>query len=231
MARHEKPEEIISDNASQFKLASETKDKFWRQILKEKEVVTYAASENIKWKYIIELAPWMGGFYDRLIRLVWGSLRKSIGKLCLIYEQLLTILKEVEAVINSHPLVYVGDDINSHVALTPSYFLTLNPRIVIPACDNDYDDGDYSPQEYSADRLLTNWKKGLKHLDRFRKIWRDDYLISLRERTQTTLKDGKKKSQYSAKVGDVVLVKDELPKGNWRPGRIADLIESFDKYV
>lgn len=93
----------------------------------------------------------MGGFYERLIGLVKRSLRKSIGKLCLTYEQLLTISMEVEAVITSRPLVYVKDDINSHVALTPSHLLTLTPRIVIPACDNDNDDSDYSPQEYSAD--------------------------------------------------------------------------------
>ena len=36
-----------------------------------------------------------------------------MGKLCLTYDQLLTVLKEVEAVINSRPLVYVEDDINS----------------------------------------------------------------------------------------------------------------------
>ena len=231
LARHGKPDEIISDNASQFKLASDTIDKFWQQILTEKDVVSYAASANIKWKYIVELAPWMGVFYERLVSLVKRSLRKAIGKLCLTYEQLLTVLKEVEAVVNARPLVYVGDDINSHITLTPSHFLTLNPRIGIPECDNDDTDSDYSPHVYSTDKLLLSWKKGLKHLDRFWKIWRDDYLLSLRERTQTKLKEGKKKSQYIAQVGDVVLIKDDLPRGNWRLGRITDLIKSYDNHT
>ena len=146
----------------------------WQQILTEKDVVSYAAAENVKWKYTVELAPWMGSFNERLVGLVKRTLQKTIGKLCLTYEQLLTVLKEVEAVVNSRPLLYVGDDINSHITLTPSHFLTLNPRIGIPECDNDDTDGDYSPNIFSTDKLLLSWKKVLKHLDRFWKIWRDD---------------------------------------------------------
>ena len=231
LARHGKPDEMISDNASQFKLASAAIDKLWQQILTEEDVVSYSASGNIKWKYIVELAPWMGGFYERLIGLVKRSLRKALGRLCLTYEQLLTILTEVEAVVNSRPLVYVGDDINSTITLTPSHFLTLNPRTGIPDFDNDNDDSDFNPNVYSTDSLLRNWKKGLKHLDRFWRIWRNKYLINLRERTETKLKDGKGKSQFVAQVGDVVLIKDDLPRGNWRLGRITNLIKSWDNHI
>ena len=64
VAKHGKPEEIISD-ASQFKLASDVKNKLWRNILSENDVLLYATNENIKWNYIVELALWMGGFYER----------------------------------------------------------------------------------------------------------------------------------------------------------------------
>ena len=104
---------IISDNAAQFKLASDTLSRLWGQILTEKDIVSYAVNENIQWTFTIELAPWMGGFYERRVGIVKRSLRKAIGKVCLTSEQLLTILKEAEAVINSWPLVYVGEDINS----------------------------------------------------------------------------------------------------------------------
>lgn len=118
----------------------------------------------------LNLPPWLGGFYERLIRLVKRLLRKAIGKLCHTYEQLLTILKEAEAVINSRPLVYVGDDINSTETLTPSHFLTLNPRIGMPEQDTGNDDSEFNPSDSSADKLLLSWKRGLKHLDRFLKI-------------------------------------------------------------
>ena len=229
VARHGTPKEIISDNASQFKLASDVINKLWRNILSENDVLSYATNENIKWKYIVELAPWMGGFYERLIGLVKRSLRKAIGKLRLTYEQLLTILAEVEAIINSRPLVYVDDDINSNISLTPSHFLTLNPRIGTPTCDIDTEDYDFSLNESSADKLLLKWKKGMKHLERFWKIWRDEYLMNLRERTRTQLREAKKRSQHPAQIGDVVLIKDDLPRGNWRIRKITQLMTSFDE--
>jgi hypothetical protein len=46
--------------------------------------------------------------------------------------QLQTLLKEVEAIVNSRPLVYVGDDLESNITLTPHHFLTLNPDIGVP---------------------------------------------------------------------------------------------------
>lgn len=81
-------------------------------------------------------------------------------------EQLLTVLKEIEAVVNSRPLVYVGDDIRSHITLTPAHFLSLNPNIGIPDTDNN-DDDDYSPNKDAAEKLLDTWKKGHKLLDKF----------------------------------------------------------------
>ena len=57
----------------------------------------------------------MRGFHERLIGVVKTCLRKTIGKLCLTSEQLRTFLAEAEAVVNSRPLVYVGDDINSNI--------------------------------------------------------------------------------------------------------------------
>ena len=125
IARYGKPKMVIFDSASHFKLAAETVDKLWTNILKENKVVSYSAIENIQWKFIVELAPWIGGFFERLVGLVKRLLRKAIGRICLINEQLLTLLKEAKAVVNSRPLVYVGNDINSYVTLTvltPSHF-------------------------------------------------------------------------------------------------------------
>ena len=67
----------------------------------------------------------MGGFYERLVGLVKKALRKTLGRNLLTLIQLQTLLKEVESVVNSRPLVYVGADINSNVTLTPAHFLSL----------------------------------------------------------------------------------------------------------
>ena len=88
--------------------------------------------------------------------MVKRSLRKALGKACLTSEQLLTLLEEAEAVINTRPLTYVGEDIHSFVTLTPAHFLLLNPKEGSPSYnlqDNTVDT-DYNPQTTSAERLV-----------------------------------------------------------------------------
>ena len=230
LSRHGKPKEIISDNALHFKLAAETLHDVWSQVVTQPEVTTYIANEGIQWKHIVEFAPWMGGFYERMVGLVKRTLRKTIGKASLSNEHLLTVLKEAEAVVNSRPLVYIGDDIKSPITLTPAHFLTLNPKIGIPILETD-EDGEFNPDPNVADTLIKAWKKGMKLLDRFWQIWRNDYLLSLRERSQIKLKETRVKSPYSATEGDIVLIKDELPRGSWRIGRIVELVKSGDDEI
>ena len=227
VARRGTPRQVISDNASQFKLASSAIDQMWKNVIVDEETLNYVANQGIEWNFIVELAPWMGGFYERLVALVKRSLRKTIGKICMNTEQLRTMLTEVEAVVNSRPLVYVGEDINSSTALTPSCFLTLNKQTGLPEHDNDMDE-EYLPQMSSSQNLLNSWKKGLTHVNRFWKIWRDDYLLSLRERTTIKLKSNRVQSSEKPKNGDVVLIKDDLPRGSWKIGRIIQLRQSSD---
>ena len=152
IAQRGTPVQITSDNAKQFKAASSVLEKVWHGILHSNEVQSYVANKYIKWNFIIELAPWMGGFYERLVGQVKRSFRKAIGRKLLTLIQTQTLIKEIEAVVNSRPLVYVGDDLNSTVALTPSHFLTLNTNIGIPEMTEE-SDSEYLPTESSTDKL------------------------------------------------------------------------------
>ena len=55
--------------------------------------------------------------------------------------QLLTVVKETEATIDSRPIVYVGDGINSGTPLTPARFVSLNPNVALSNfnLEDDYD--------------------------------------------------------------------------------------------
>ncbi len=121
-------------------------------------------------------------------------------------EKLLTLLKEVEAVVNTRPLVYVNEDIESGITLTPSSFLTQAPHLGTPECVKERHK-QFDPSMSSADKLLESWKKGQKHLNCFWRIWRDEYLLGLRERMQTKLKARRVQSGYKPTVGNVVLIK------------------------
>ena len=94
----------------------------WKKVIKCDDVQTYVSNTGVKWTFIIELAPWMGGFYERLVSLVKRTLRKTIDRKLLTCIQLQTVLKEVEATVNAWPLVYLCDDIDSTITLTPGLF-------------------------------------------------------------------------------------------------------------
>ena len=224
------PSEIISDNAMQFRTASDILGRVWGQIHKEEEIASYISNKGIKWKFNVELAPWMGGFYERLIALVKRSMKKTIGRRLFTLIQMQTLIKEIESVINTRPLVYVGDDINSSIPLSPAHFLTLNPTLGIPVMDIS-NDPDYLPVISYAEKLIKIWKRGQELLDMFWKIWRHEYLTSLRERTQTKLRDGRVHSHSSPKVNDVVLIKEDSARGNWRFGKVIQLVQSRDGLV
>ena len=69
-----------------------------------------------------------GRFYERLVGITKWVLRKILGfgVSCPTLSQLTTILAEVQVIVNSRPLVYVGDDINSSHVLVPNDFLSIN---------------------------------------------------------------------------------------------------------
>ena len=49
----------------------------------------------------MERAPWWGGFFERLIGSVKLCLKKTLGKAYLTYDELVTVIMEIEAVLNS----------------------------------------------------------------------------------------------------------------------------------
>ena len=193
------------------------------------DVRDYSAKQGIQWKFIVELAPWMGGFYERLVGITKRALKKALGNQCLTETQLTTILVEVEAVVNSRPLVYVDEDINSSMVLTPFDFLSLHYQHIIPDIVDDSDpDFDVEKKPTTAQQLLETWKRGQKRLSQFWSIWKNEYMLSLRERVKRKLLH-----QMTAvpRVGGVVLIKDNLPRGRWKVRKILELIMRRDQRV
>lgn len=132
------------DNAGQFKLTEKVVDKAWNNIQQECDVNSYIDNQGIQWHFIPSHAPWMGEFYERLIGLVKGSLKKTLGKSCLNYSHLVTVTSEIAAMLNIRPIVYLGDDINPGFALTPQCFLRMqvNVKTGAPVLITETDQGD-----------------------------------------------------------------------------------------
>ena len=94
--------------------------------------------------------------------------------------------------------------------------------------EDDTNDPEYKPFESSADKLLKIWKKGQRILDMFWTIWRSEYLLSLRERTQRKHKSHRIQCSENPSVNDIVLIKDDVARGQWRIGKLIKLNVSHD---
>ena len=56
-------------------------------------------------------------------------------------------------------------------------------------------------------------------------------MLSLRERYQKVLKSGRIQSSCSPSVDDVVLVKENAPRGCWKLGKVTELVTSRDECI
>ena len=116
------PATLMSDNGKTFRGSSKEIVK----IARSKEVLRYLAINGVSWRFIVEKAPWWGGFWERLIQSVKRCMKKSLGRTTLSYDELNTLLVEVESVINSRPLTYVEDD-QDGVSYVPVNSKTAHP--------------------------------------------------------------------------------------------------------
>ena len=221
IARRSCPSLVISDNASTFISASKT----LKQIFHHAEVKQYLSSKSIEWKFITKRAPWVGGFYERLIGLTKNSLRKTLGNALISLGDLRTIIVEIEAALNDRPLTYVSSDLESLHSLTPSHLLLGYRLDSFPDISSFEEINDPTYNEKSIlDTMSLNLSIKLKH---FWNRWRSEYLVSLREKHKCSVGN-----EQSLKVGQVVIVHEDLiPRIRWNLAVITKLLYSSDGYV
>ena len=219
VARRGLPITVISDNVKTFRTSS----KEILKIARSKEVNDYLSSKRVTWKFIVERAPWWGGFYERLVRSVKRSLKKSIGRSSLTYDQLSAIIVEIEGIINSRPLTYLSDDqYGVSASLSPSHL--INGRRITTISNNEYF------EIVSTHQSLTRRLKHHRHLlNQFANQWRKDYLLNLRENHQLKVRKG---GQSVIKRGDVVVLKSDNSKRLfWRLAVVDELLKGADGHV
>ena len=228
VARRGVPREILSDNGGNFKKAARVMDTLWEKIIESSEVHTYLADHFVQWKFIPQLSPWMGGCFEKMVDVVKRNLKKALEPTLLSFEELMTVLCECEAVVNSRPLVFVGADLESGTYLSLAHFLSMNPQLGLPEVIDNPEET-YQPKPNEGAELWKSWREGLKQVTRFWELWRRDYLMSLRERNKRIHKALGKAATIVPAVGDVVLVSvNKMPRGSWRLGRVTKLIKSRD---
>ena len=203
------PHLVLSDNAKTF-VAEDLK--------------AFLRERRISWQFNLSKSPWRGGMYERMVRMTKRCLKKKLGKARVSYEELETVLIEIESVINNRPLTYVGDEIDKG-PITPNHLiygrklLPVNHRGVL---------------KEKHDIVLNNEKavkriQYTQHLiNHFNQRWQKEYLLNLRQYHNLKVKENAKKR---IQKNDMVLIHNDGPRLQWRLGKVKELLVSSDGEV
>ena len=202
ISRRSCPTLIISDNAKTFSA---------------QETTSFFRPRGISCHFNIPKAPWQNGMVERLVKSTKRCLKKKLGRARLTYEELHTILLEIECVINNRPLTYIDND-SVQCAVTPNNLCegrrikthNFNPAI--------YDDENLCPENITKRIVYRDYL--VKH---FLQRWKEEYLLALRS---TFRKDGV--TGPSIKIGDIVIVKDDNSRILWRLAKVVHIRLSKD---
>lgn len=202
------PKFILSDNGANFHFVQPLVGPTKPIRIADFKLNQYLSSNSIQWSFIPALAPWFGGAYERLIRIV-----KSFGFVMLNLLELQTVLCQAEDVMNSRPISYIPSDVIQ--PLLPNHFLQLRTTTVDTQLEVT-EDG----IPVTARHLLEGWRKVHATMEHY---WSQfhSYLLNLRQFHTTVHKKQQGNVNRLPVVGEVVLIKDpSKPKGEWNIGKI-----------
>ncbi|GFW60917.1 uncharacterized protein TNCV_4871281 [Trichonephila clavipes] len=182
----------------------------------DEALASYMASEGIDWKFLPPRAPNFGGLWEAGVKSFKFYLKRVVGNIRLTYEEFLTVIIQIEGMLNSRPLVPLSSDLDDLNVLTPSHFLI--GRSITSIVEPDL--------TYLNENRLDNWQKITKIIQLIWKRWSVDYLNSLQQRNKWHFE------KKNAKIGDMVIIKeDNLPSCQWSLGRINNIYPGKDSKV
>ena len=131
------------------------------------------------------------------------------------YEEFLTVVIEIEGIMNSRPLTYINSDVEE--ILTPGHLL-IGKRIL--------DENKNEIGEEQSDRVkLSRRAKYLKELtDHYWSRWRKEYLVELRSSHIQN-----QENSTCIQVGEVVVVQEKTKRNFWRLGLVVKLLNGADE--
>ena len=219
IARRGLSSDIYSDCGSNFVGASNELKKLFKEHLEENHnelIANELAKRNIQWHFNPPGAPHMGGLWEAGVKSFKHHFYRLIGNVKLNFEEMTTVITEIEAILNSRPLTPLSTDPDDLQPLTPGHFLTGDALNALPAPD----------LTSTQMNRLSRWQLTQQITQNFWKRWSNEYLTRLQQRPKWA------KSSEDIKVGDLVLIKDpDLPPLHWKLGRIKEVHPGSDNKV
>ncbi|XP_043864393.1 uncharacterized protein LOC122757124 [Drosophila mojavensis] len=114
---------LYCDNATNFVGAARTLDLKATFHGNTADMEMFAAERGMEFVFIPPRAPHFGGLWEAAVKSAKGLLLKAMGSARLRQDEVATVLVEVEAVLNSRPMVAPSSNPNDGEVLTPGHFL------------------------------------------------------------------------------------------------------------
>ena len=219
IARRGKPSMIWSDHGTNFVGANrEIQDliKFLKQQRTAAVVSQFCSAQGIAWKFIPERAPHFGGLWEAAVKSMKRHLRRVMSEVKLTFEELTTLLTQIEACLNSRPLAPLPSEGDSLEPLTPGHFLIGRSLEALPD----------PPASFHPLSLLRRWHLCQSLLRHFWKRWSGEYLASLNQITKWQL------PSKNISVGDIVILREDgLTPTKWQLARVIHVNAGRDSMV
>ena len=219
IARRGKPILIWSDHGSNFIGATcllTELFQFLRQQENKEIISNFCSSQNITWDFIPERAPHFGGLWEAAVKSMKRHLSRIVGNVKLTFEELTTVLSQIEACLNSRPLVALPCDDDGVEALTPGHFLIGRPLEALP-------DPAVSFRSLSLLRRWDLWQSLVRH---FWQRWSSEYLVSLQKFHKWH------RPSKNIVVGDIVVLRENgMVPTRWPIAKVIETHAGRDKLV
>ena len=212
------PTSIYSDNGSSFCQAAKIlKDAHLDENLNE-----FLVRNSIRFVKIPVYSAWVGTYWERLIRCIKSCIFKVMGRRTFELYQFSSLLAEVQNVVNERPLTYRDSDANNLDVITPNSFLKLRVSQTL-----NFGSVDGSQLEMPGrNALIKTLDKREELMDKFKTIWYEQYLLSLREESKDLYQSS---WEDRVKPGDVVLLFSPIKSRHcWTLGKVVDLLTGSD---
>ena len=175
------PSNIYSDNAKSFLQAGGIIQNF----LSSSDFEERFRTASISHKTIPVYAAWYGAVWERMIKTVKECFAKVIGRYTPSHSEFITVLSDVEKVLNNRPLTYRSQE-NEVDIITPNHFLVGRPiKSLLLGDKNVNPELEYYDEDYSDVLSRTiEWRDSV--FREFNNRWLKEYLLSLREKDRAS---------------------------------------------
>ena len=131
IARRGRPSSIWSDHGTNFVGANRVIKELYAFLLTkttDEVLASFCSTQGIDWHFIPERAPHFGGLWEAAVKSFKTHLYRVIGNTKLSFEEMNTVLTQIESCLNSRPLSSMPHNDDEGIEmLTPGHFLIGRP--------------------------------------------------------------------------------------------------------